>query len=249
MSDKKPDEGTGKRFDLGELLVAKGLLTPAQLETARAWPEGGDLLLDERLTRLKYLTDEQLRDFLSERFGVPALDLEEFEVDPDVLKLLPDEFAWERQALPINRAGATLVLALANPCNITVIADVEFITGYRVEVVVARESALQGAIARYYSGGRVRAYREKYGTPYLRILDFRQTEIAAEVLKLVPNKVARERRVVPVFEDGRTLMAAMCDPTDRAAIAQLEFLTGLEIEVVGAFESDLARALEKYYPD
>ena len=136
---------------LGELLVRENLITPVQLQQAleKQKKEGGRL--GANLTRLGFLKEEDLADFLSKQFGVPSINLSEFEIDPEVIKMVPEEQAKKHMLIPINRAGATLVMAMADPSNMFAISDIEFLTGYKVEVVVAPENAIGEAIARYYS--------------------------------------------------------------------------------------------------
>ena len=87
---------------------------------------------------------------LSARHGVPSVDLERFEIEPEVVRLLPPDAARRYQLVPIHRAGSTLTVAMSNPRNVAAIDDVAFLTGCRVAPVVALGPALEAALARYY---------------------------------------------------------------------------------------------------
>ncbi|MGH9465089.1 MAG: GspE/PulE family protein, partial [Thermoanaerobaculia bacterium] len=64
--------------------------------------------------------------------------------------LVPPELAKRHQLIPVNRAGATLIVAMSDPSNIYAIDDLKFRTGLNIEVVVASEVAIDEAIQRYY---------------------------------------------------------------------------------------------------
>ena len=81
---------------------------------------------------------------------MPSINLPDFEIDAAVIKLVPAETAQKYQILPISRAGATLTIAMTDPTNVFAMDDIKFMTGYNVEPVVASESAVLEAIARYY---------------------------------------------------------------------------------------------------
>jgi type IV pilus assembly protein PilB len=135
---------------LGELLVRDNLITPAQLQQALEEQKKKGGRLGANLTRLGFINEEELADFLSKQYEVPSINLSEFEIDPEVIALVPEDQAKKHMLIPINRAGATLVVAMADPSNMFAINDIEFLTGYRVEVVVAPEKSIAEAIERYY---------------------------------------------------------------------------------------------------
>ncbi|MFA6055972.1 MAG: type IV-A pilus assembly ATPase PilB, partial [Thermodesulfovibrionales bacterium] len=109
--------------------------------------------LGANLIKLGYITEEKLVSFLSKQWGVPAVNLSDYRIDPSVLKLIPYEIARKYLIVPVARVGATLTIATADPSNVFVIDDVKFMTGYNVEVVVAGESSVTYAISSYYKGG------------------------------------------------------------------------------------------------
>ncbi len=135
---------------IGELLVRENLLTAEQLRQAREAVRTAGGRIGAQITRLGYLGESELTDFVAKQYGVPSVDLEQFEIDPAVIKLIPEDVAQKHTVLPVNRAGSTLVLATADPSNIFAIDDIKFLTGYNVEVVVAAEDAIKRAIDRYY---------------------------------------------------------------------------------------------------
>ena len=135
---------------IGELLVQKNLLSVEQLERAQQESKSSGSRLGLQLTKLGFIDEDQLADFVSQQYGVPCIDLEEFEIEDSVIRLIPEDVALKHLILPVNRAGSTLIIATADPSNIFAIDDVKFLTGYDVEVVVAAEQALTRAIDKYY---------------------------------------------------------------------------------------------------
>jgi type IV pilus assembly protein PilB len=135
---------------LGELLVRENMITPEQLRKAIEEQKRTGGRLGTHLTQLGFIGEEELTQFLSKQYGVPAINLAEFEIDPEVIKLIPKDVADKHQVIPINRAGATLIVAMADPSNIFAIDDIKFLTGYNVEAVVASEDSIKKAIEQRY---------------------------------------------------------------------------------------------------
>ncbi len=138
---------------LGELLVKENLITPEQLQKALEEQKKHGGRLGTHLTRLGFINEEELTKFLSKQYGVPAVNLKEIEIDPEVIKLLPKEMAKKYNVIPINRTGSTLIVAMSDPSNIFAIDDIKFHTGYNVEAVVAPEKEIIEAIQKYYEEG------------------------------------------------------------------------------------------------
>ncbi len=135
---------------IGELLVKQNLLTTEQLRKAREEAKSSGKRLGAQITKLGFLQENQLSEFVAKQYGVPDINLDEFDIDPAVIQLIPEEVAQKHSVVPVNRAGSTLILATADPSNIFAIDDIKFLTGYNVEVVVAAEEQIKRAIDRYY---------------------------------------------------------------------------------------------------
>jgi type IV pilus assembly protein PilB len=135
---------------LGELLVRNKLIDEKQLAKALEEQKSTGGRLGASLVKLGYLKEEDLAAFLSRQYGVPSINLNEFDIDENVIKLIPAEVVQKYQLIPVNRAGSTLIVAMADPSNIFAIDDIKFMTGYNVEVVVAFEASIRYAIDKYY---------------------------------------------------------------------------------------------------
>jgi type IV pilus assembly protein PilB len=140
---------------IGELLLKEKRITPEQLQEALNAQKAGGGKLGSNLIRLGFVADEEITAILSRQYGVPSINLEDFEIDAAVIKLVPYETAQKYQVLPLSRSGATLTIAMTDPTNVFAMDDIKFMTGYNVEPVVASESSVLSAIAKYYNqGGR-----------------------------------------------------------------------------------------------
>lgn len=135
---------------LGELLVRNNLISDDQLAKALEEQRTSGGRLGASLIKLGFIKEEELAAFLSRQYGVPSINLNEFEIDPSVIQLIPADVAQKYMIVPVNRAGATLIVAMSDPSNIFAIDDIKFMTGYNVEVVVAPEQSIKEAIDKYY---------------------------------------------------------------------------------------------------
>ena len=138
------------RSRFGEILVKQEVINPDQLKTAIEEQKRTGKRLGDTLVRLGYISQYELVAFLSKQYGVPAINLDEFDVMPEVLKFIPRESAVKHSLIPINRSGGTLVVAMSDPSNIFAIDELKFATGHNIEVVVASEDSIKNAIERHY---------------------------------------------------------------------------------------------------
>jgi type IV pilus assembly protein PilB len=135
---------------LGELLLRDQMISVDQLQRARDESRRSGERLGHSLVKLGAIQEEDLTQFLSRQYGVPAINLAEFDIEPDVIALVTKDVALRHKVVPVNRAGNSLIVAMADPSNILAIDDLKFVTGYNIEVVVAAEVGINQAITRYY---------------------------------------------------------------------------------------------------
>ena len=135
---------------LGEILLKENLITPDQLKQALDDQKAKGGRLGNSLVRLGFMSDDQVMAVLSRQYGVPSINLDSFEVDPGVTKLIPMETALKFEVLPLSRVGSSLTLAMADPTNVFAMDDIKFMTGFNIEPVVASERAIIEAIKKNY---------------------------------------------------------------------------------------------------
>jgi len=136
---------------IGELLVKENLLSSEQLLKAREEAASKGRRLGAQITELGFMDENELTDFVAKQYGVPSIDLSDFQIEPEVVALVPMDVATKHNVVPVNRAGSTLILATADPSNIFALDDIKFLTGYNIQPVVASEEAIRNAIDVYYA--------------------------------------------------------------------------------------------------
>ena len=143
---------------LGELLVREKLISLQQLRQAQEEQRKNGSNLGYALAKLGYISDGEITSFLSSQYRVPAVNLDEYEMDPELVKLVSREVCEKHKIVPLSRSGAALVVAMADPTNLHAIDDIKFLTGFNVEPVVASETGIIAAIERAYNVGAATNY-------------------------------------------------------------------------------------------
>ena len=160
---------------LGDLLLKAKLVNQEQVDEALKLQQSSGLKLGEALVKLGAVSEDDITETLSAQFGVPSINLTHFEIDPSVLKLVAADVARKYNILPVNKTGATLTIAMADPTNVFALDDIKFMTGYNVEPVVASEQSLQLAIDRHY--GATRALELKKVMEEMSAIDTQDTSL------------------------------------------------------------------------
>ena len=183
---------------LGELLVKAGLITQDQLKEALKSQKDTSSKLGETLIKLGFVAEEDITECLSQQFGVPSINLAHFEIDAGVIKLIPADVARKYNILPVNKTGATLTIAMADPTNVFAMDDIKFMTGYNVEPVVASELGIRTAIDNYY--GTTSAIELKRVMEDLQNSESADLEVLEEDEQLDVEALAAESEEAPVVK-------------------------------------------------
>jgi len=135
---------------MGDILIKEDVINLDQLKTAIQEQKETGKRLGETLLNLGYIDEHQLVAYLSKQYGVPAINLDQFDISIDILKSVSRESAIKHKLIPINKSGSTLVVAMSDPSNIFAVDDLKFATGHNIEVVVTSERSIRNAIERFY---------------------------------------------------------------------------------------------------
>ena len=127
---------------LGELLVRDKKISLAQLRQAQEEQKRSGQNLAYALSKLGFISDREIADFISREYRVPSIDLTAVEIDQELGKLVSKDVCERHRIVPISRAGSSLIVAMSDPTNLNAIDDIKFLTGYNVEPVVASENAI-----------------------------------------------------------------------------------------------------------
>ena len=183
---------------LGELLTKASLISQDQLKEAlRVQKETGGKL-GETLIKLGFVSEEDITECLSQQFGVPSINLAHFEIDSSVIKLIPGDVARKYNILPVNKTGATITIAMADPTNVFAMDDIKFMTGYNVEPVVASELGIKAAIDNYY--GTTSSLELKKVMEDLQTQESADLEVLEEEEELDVNALAEGAEEAPVVK-------------------------------------------------
>ncbi len=181
---------------LGELLLKAQLVNQQQLTRALEEQKNTGGKLGEILQRLGFVTEDDIIECLSHQFGVPSINLRHIEIDDVIAKVIPVDLSRKYNVIPVNKTGATLTVAMADPTNIFAMDEITFMTGYRVEPVVSSEEAIREAIDRYF--GSSRELELKKVMEDLATVDESALEVLEEEEELDVSKLAEASEEAPV---------------------------------------------------
>ncbi|WLV24121.1 ATPase, T2SS/T4P/T4SS family [Aciduricibacillus chroicocephali] len=137
------------RKRLGDLLVESGLITEAQVEEAlkEKLPSEklGDVLLREGL-----ITEQQLIEVLEYQLGIPHINILQYPIDPEAVKLVPQEMAKRENLIPIKIEGSKLFVAMSDPMDYFAIEELRMATNFQIVPVIATKDALYRMISKFY---------------------------------------------------------------------------------------------------
>jgi type IV pilus assembly protein PilB len=183
---------------LGEILIKESLITQEQLTKALDFQRTNGGKLGSCLTRLGFITDDDITGVLSRQYGVPSINLKFYEIDPNVIKLIPQDTALRYQVIPLSRVGSVLTIAMTDPTNVFAMDDIKFMTGFNVEPVVASESAIGEAITRFYGGSD--ADSEELSKMMKDLVDDEELELAAEEAELDAASLEKAAEEAPIIK-------------------------------------------------
>jgi type IV pilus assembly protein PilB len=185
---------------LGDILIRRGFVTQGQLESALAAQGSERGMLGRILVRRGLITMDQLGDALAEQFGVPFAEVVPQAVNPQVVRLLPERLARQRSCVPVSVSGSTMQLAMVAPDDIETISEVELITGYHIDPVVALEGPVQATLDRGFDERIV----ARQTIVDMKIADLESAEDAVE--EELTSDVVEEQEQAPVVRLVRAIL-------------------------------------------
>ncbi|MBW3622190.1 MAG: hypothetical protein KY468_02135 [Armatimonadetes bacterium] len=240
--------------DLGEILLEKGEVSPADLQQAREMQQQsrgadlGQILIDNGMA------DE--RDVANARaasMNMRFVDLDQTRPTLDALVAVPMEIARRHTLLPVMKKGDDLLVAIADP-NEQAMEEVRFASGCRVTFAIAAP----GQIRSYLEGGtegyahrireeqksRARERAEKLHEPFL---DLDANPPEPEVMDLFPAHLAHRMRAFPVRMENRHLLVASIDPLGGLMKDQLALAANRPLRCFLGVPEQVYEALTKFY--
>lgn len=143
--------------ELGQLLVAEGLVTPEQLESALQLQRSTGGSLGAILVKLGFITENRLTSAIADRQGLETINLDELVIPEELVRSIPRAVLEKYQVMPVLLEGNVLQVATSDPTDYGAIEEVQFLTDHTVEVVLASRSQIQKTLASFYREEEERA--------------------------------------------------------------------------------------------
>ncbi len=135
---------------LGELLIERGIITCSQLEKALQVQKEKGGLLGQILVVLGFTKEEEIAQALTIQYGFPYLPLKNYELNKEVLRLIPEVVSKQYYLIAVDKIGDTLTVAMSNPLNTKAIEDVEILTKCKVQVFVSTLTDVNNVLEKLY---------------------------------------------------------------------------------------------------
>ena len=176
---------------LGDILIENGTITAEELETAFS-TKPRDVMVGDWLVQQRFLSTAELGNALADQFEVPYVDIDPSTVNPQVARLIPEEFARSQAAAAIEISDNQMTLAMVAPDDIETIAETELMTGYQIQPAVAMVDDIQALISRIYDDRSV----ARQTIVDMKLAELREAGLAAE--ETASSGSAAEQEDAPV---------------------------------------------------
>lgn len=145
------EEQDAKSAKIEEVLSDLGMISREQFNEALSIQKKEGGALSQIIINAKYISEEDFVAILVTQCGLPYLQLNNYEVDKEILKLIPKDIAREFKVIPIDKIGDILTVAMADPLNNTAVEKIRKITSLSVEKFISTFSEINNAISQYYA--------------------------------------------------------------------------------------------------
>jgi len=135
---------------LGELLAERNLITKDQLKHALEVQKDKGGLIGQIMVDLGYVSEEAIAQAITVQYGFPYLPLENYEIDTEIVKIVPKNVSIQYCLIPVDKIGLNLTLAMANPLNTQAVEDIALLSGLCVQLFVSTATDIKKAIEKYY---------------------------------------------------------------------------------------------------
>jgi len=137
-----------RRKRIGDILVAKGLVTQRQINDILPKTDGSHIRLGELLVAEGLVTEENLARSLAEQRDLRYVDLIGYFVDEKFLTAIPVDLMKRYRFVPMEDSGELLVVAMVDPNNLPAIDELEMILNRQIEICVSTPTAIELALRR-----------------------------------------------------------------------------------------------------
>jgi type IV pilus assembly protein PilB len=142
-----------KKMPLGKILVGLKFCTVEQVKEGLKHGKENMMMLGESLIQLEYLDDEKLARALAKQQGVKFVNLNKFELAPEIIQLVTKDVVEEHEIVPVVKKGRQVTVATHRVLEFYALDNLRFILGNEVDWVIAPESTVKAAMKKYYGIG------------------------------------------------------------------------------------------------
>jgi hypothetical protein len=135
---------------LGELLIERKVISKENFDKALEIQKERGGLIGEIIVELGLVKEEDIAQAITAQYGFPFLPLANYEIETEVLKIIPENVCSQYCLIPVDKISNNLTLAMSNPLNKEAVEDVEEVTKCNVQVFVATTTDIRNAIKKYY---------------------------------------------------------------------------------------------------
>jgi len=147
----------GSKKDLEALLLANGVITETQNQQAKELSRREGIGHGDAVASLGFASEEEIAKLLSDEYGYPFASHQnkmlELELGVGLEDIIPEEFAREHCALPVFQEGKVLAVALADPGNLYVVENLQILSGFQIQPLIATRTDILKAIDQLYQRG------------------------------------------------------------------------------------------------
>jgi len=170
--------------EIGKMLVQAGKITEDQLTQALEIQKDSKGKLGDILVKMGAVEDEDvISAFVGKQLNIGALRITDVELNPDIVKLIPQDIARKFNVIAVSKIGRALIVAISDPNNIYVLDAIKFITGLNIQPVISPETAISKSIDQYYEDKSAFDSIIKEIDDELEVLDTSEDEIAEQDLQ------------------------------------------------------------------
>jgi len=145
-----PRKETITRRKLGELLLETGLLTGDKLAEALRSQKDSGKRLGQILIDMDLITEEEMAFALAMQLKIPYIDLTNYEIPAKLIETIPEEVSRKFLCIPISLRNSVLDVAMADPLDLNMMKDLQFITGYSIQPAISTSSQIFDVLQKHY---------------------------------------------------------------------------------------------------
>ena len=138
------------RRKLGELLIETGLLSIGKLKEALQVQKESGKRLGQILIDMKLISEEEIAFAVAMQLKIPYVDLTNYEIQGKVKEIIPEEVARKFICIPIGLNHNILDVAMADPLDLNMMKDLQFITGYKIQPVISTHVQIMNVLQEHY---------------------------------------------------------------------------------------------------